>query len=405
MTLTAAADGSINLGQLGATGDGTDITDAFYDALRAVPTGGSIVVPPGEHLISAPLDPHPRTGVTVRGSRTTLWPHRFSNQPPEHGEPMCRIRTSPSFVGDAALVLHGRDDPTETPVGSWTVQDIEFSGWGLPRDPVVHGLHTYSDASDLVLSNLVFRSFPGNGWLADQPAHARNAETTHDVFADLVVCFDNLLSGLDLYLTDGELRRLVASGSEHHGFVLRLLANTQFRELQALSNRGTGLWIPPDAVVEAGNHIEIQTDANFRDGVLVEARAAGQGVLNLVQVTTNRDGYLDWKNGTDECAGVRVSNCLVPVVIGHMCAGTMRPYDAPELPRYGLSVESSEYVSVASGAIKGVKASVRDSGARQLRVPRTVLRSRGTHPDTVFQYDAPAIDTISTSPTTEGERV
>src|SRR6478672_10659713 len=118
-----------NVRTYGALGDGsTDDLTAINAAITACPVGGVVLFPPGDYRISAPINPGAlgKTGITLRGTHSTMWPHRFDNNAPEFNTPMCRIRTTAGFVGGALLELQGRVDNTQTPVGSWTIEDLEL---------------------------------------------------------------------------------------------------------------------------------------------------------------------------------------------------------------------------------------------------------------------------------------
>jgi hypothetical protein len=340
----------------------SDNIPAINAAISQAPVGSVIWFPPNSDVgIASPINLNQKTGITLKGPRSTLWPHRFDNNAPEFNTPIARIRLLPGFTGGAALELQGRAAPGNTPVGSWTIEDLEFSGRGYTGGQVVHGIHSWRDASDIQIRRVSVHTFTGNGWLADLPGGV--TETTHDVFVERMVCFNNTLSGFDLLLTDGELNGLVGSGNNDHGFILRLLANTRYKSLQALSNRKHGLFIPTGATADPGHEIDIQTDANYGDGVRVEGVTGGRGVVNFSNIVTHRDGYLP--QGADTPVGVRVFNTTRPVVIDHIFQAIGFPYDAANmLPDTGLRVAgSSTAVNVASGFIKGRTVSTVDASA------------------------------------------
>jgi hypothetical protein len=332
----------LNVKNYGAMGDNvTDDAAAIQLALDSCPPGGVVEMPPGVYRTSVPLVIPP--GVTLLGTRTGLMFVTDLTDPPGY------IRPLAGFTGSAVIkfldaVAGGYADIS----GEQRVLNLMIDGSDLST-PSVDGISAEGNVQNVGLRDVTIRRVTGAGIRTGiSSGFFPYSWRLHRVMVDKAgwrgFSFE--------VMTDITMVDCQAIGSGADGFYLLNLANSQAIGCRAEWNGDNGFHVTGNWATGAGSggmlFGDCSTDRNDKNGVLVDA--TGNPPIQFDNLHTRRDGR-NANAGGGGYAGLKVAGATTPIIVGLMTCypGVDDNAAGTNSPQYGVRVETSTFVSVASG--------------------------------------------------------
>ncbi|MGA5489555.1 glycosyl hydrolase family 28-related protein [Streptomyces pseudogriseolus] len=358
-----AAAGSVrdwlNVRDFGAVGDNlTDDTAAIQAALAAAPMGGIVYLPAGAYRTSAPLTIPP--AVTLQGTHSNLMTVVNLTDPP------CYIKPLPSFEGNAVISLvDAATGGYSTISAEHRILNVMIDGSGVVA-PGLDGIRAAGNIQNVGLRDVTVRRVSGAG------VHTEFNAGFHPYSWRLHrVMIDNCgWHGFAMQvMTDLTLIDCQAIGNGANGFEIDNAANSHAIGCRAEWNVGNGYHLTGDWATGTGSGGMLlsgcSTDRNGQNGVLVDA--VGNPPLQIENLLTRRDGRNDGAGGGGY-AGLKVDGAEVPVIVGMITCYPGVDDDGTQTlsPQYGVRVEDSEYVSVASGFLHAAAAGWSDGAGNSV---------------------------------------
>jgi hypothetical protein len=383
-----AAAGSVrdwlNVRDFGAVGDNlADDTAAIQAALAAAPMGGIVYLPAGAYRTNEPLTIPP--AVTLQGTHTNLMTVPGLTDPP------CYIKPLATFEGAAVIELvDAATGGYSTISAEHRVLNVMIDGRDLPVGSGVDGLQAKGNIQNVGLRDFTVRQVSGNGiYCGENEGINPYSWRLHRVMLD-----NNAGHGLSVQImTDLTMIDCQAIGNFANGFNIINAANSQAVACRAEWNGNNGYHITGDWAVGTGSGGMLfsgcSTDRNGFNGVLVDA--VGNAPLQFENLLTRRDGRNGGLGG-GAYAGLKVDTAGVPVIVGMVTCypGTDDNGTQANSPQYGVRVEDSEYVSVASGFLHAATAGWSDGGGNNvLRRGLNIAERTGTTAAPVDVYAPP----------------
>lgn len=345
----------LNVKNFGAQGDNTaDDTAEIQAALDACPPGGVVEMPPGVYRTSDTLVVPP--GVTLLGTRTGLMFVVGLTDPPGY------IRPMPTFNGTAVIkflddVVGGYPDIS----GEQRVINLMIDGSDLAT-PSIDGISAEGNVQNVGLRDVTIRRVTGAGIRT------------------------GIGSGFFPY--SWRLHRVMVDNTGWRGFTFEVMTDITMVDCQAIGCGADGFYISNAAnsqaigcraewCVDNGFHItgnwatgagsggmlfgDCSTDRNDKNGVLIDA--TGNPPIQFDNLHTRRDGRNGGAGGGGY-AGLKVAAATTPVLVGLMTCYPGVDDNGAETnsPQYGVRVEGSTYVSVATGFLHAATDAWSDGG-------------------------------------------
>lgn len=332
--------------QYGADPTGADdSTNAIQAALNAAEYQGTVFLPSGVYLISAPLTIPP--GVRLRGNRGNF---TTANQPGNGGSV---ISASPAFEGPALIQLADK-----TKAGFSTASDEHELG-----DLTIDGsaIKSARTADGIKATGRVFGAYIHDIYLYNIPNHGISPG-------------DNT-SGKPV---SWRFRRVVAFGAGGIGFNIADFTDSTFMNCEAMASEGDGWYIDRTsgcvlsscrAELNGGHGFHVtgtnvanvvltgcSTDSNNFSGLRADG-GGGHGAILLSGCRFGRDGR-NRGFGGGGYAGVDIDGTSNQIIIEGCYTHVARDDDdaGPYRPQYGISVESASYLQVQGGTWWGASA-------------------------------------------------
>jgi hypothetical protein len=358
-----AAAGSVrdwlNVRDFGALGDNlTDDTAAIQAALAAAPMGGIVYLPAGAYRTSAPLTIPP--AVTLQGTHTNLM------TVPNLTDPPCYLKPLPSFEGNAVISLvDAATGGYSTISAEHRILNVMIDGSGVIA-PGLDGIRAAGNIQNVGLRDVTVRRVSGAG------VHTEfNAGFHPYSWRCHRVMIDNCgWHGFAMQvMTDLTLIDCQAIGNGANGFEINNAANSHAIGCRAEWNVNNGYHLTGDWATGTGSGGMLlsgcSTDRNGQNGVLIDA--VGNPPLQIENLLTRRDGRNNGAGGGGY-AGLKVDGAEVPVIVGMITCYPGVDDDGTQTlsPQYGVRVEDSEYVSVASGFLHADAAGWSDGGGNNV---------------------------------------
>jgi hypothetical protein len=374
----------LNVKDFGAQGDNTsDDTAAIQAALNACPMGGIVYLPAGSYRTNAPLTIPP--AVTLQGTHTNLMAVVGLVDPP------CYIKPLPSFAGDAVIkFLDQAEGGYSTISAEHRILNVMIDG-SAATTPGIDGILARGNIQNVGLRDVTIRRVTGAGvhTAANGGAYPYSWRC-HRVMVDKCGWHGYAMQ----VMTDLTLIDCQAIGNGANGFELRNMANSHLIGCRAewSVNNGyhlTGAWgsgTGSGGMLMSG----CSTDRNGHNGLLVDA--TGNTPLQIENLLTRRDGR-NLGAGGGGYAGLKVAGATVPVIIGMVTCypGVDDNGTQSNSPQYGVRVENSAYVSVASGFLHADTAGWSDGGGNTvLRRGLNIAERTGTTAAPVNAFASPA---------------
>ncbi|MEV4033388.1 right-handed parallel beta-helix repeat-containing protein [Streptomyces umbrinus] len=344
----------LNVKDFGAAGDNvTDDTAAIQAALDACPMGGIVYLPVGAYRTSAPLTIPP--AVTLMGTHTNLMTVPNLTDPPNYIKPLA------SFAGDAVIML------VDELVGGYStisaehrILDLMIDGQDLVA--TVDGLSAKGNIQNVGLRDVTVRQVTGNGiFTGENGGFFPYSWRCHRVMLD-----NNAGHGAFFQvMTDITMVDCQAIGNFADGFRIANAANSQAMGCRAEWNGNNGFHITGDWATGTGSggmlFGDCSTDRNGFNGFLVDA--VGNAPIQFENIETRRDGRNGGAGGGGY-AGFKVDAATVPVLVGLLTCypGVDDNGTQTNSPQYGVRVEDSTYVGIASGFLHAATAGWSDGG-------------------------------------------
>ncbi|MFF9525369.1 glycosyl hydrolase family 28-related protein [Streptomyces achromogenes] len=373
----------LNVKRLGAKGD--NVTDDLAAIQGAIDTayaagGGTVYFPYGAYRISNSIVLKP--GVTLKGGHSPFWPFRFP-------APLCTIRPTSSFAGEAAISILGKDAPgaasSTVNQGNVRVMDLELDGSAMSGNSV-SGIHAQGEALDVALSRVTIKYFTHNG------IHTNVGSGTlapHDWQMDSVVAYNNAGYGFSMSMTDGYIRDCVASSNGLDGWLVGPFGSLVVTGAQALWNNGHGFNIAGGTQVGNLALIGPLTDRNGKDGIHLGASSgSGSPPIVITGAALNRDGKNGGAGGGGY-AGLAISGCANPIIVNGLTVnvGVDDTGAGSASPQYGVSLTNSNaYVQLTNGYAHGVTAGIFDDGTTSVLRRFNVDEASGPRDTPTFAY-------------------
>jgi hypothetical protein len=345
----------LNVRDFGALGDNlTDDTAAIQAALAAAPMGGIVYLPAGAYRTSAPLTIPP--AVTLQGTHTNLM------TVPNLTDPPCYIKPLPSFEGNAVISLvDAATGGYSTISAEHRILNVMIDGSGVIA-PGLDGIRAAGNIQNVGLRDVTVRRVSGAGVHTEFNAGFHPYSwRCHRVMVDNCGWHGFAMQ----VMTDLTLIDCQAIGNGANGFEINNAANSHAIGCRAEWNVNNGYHLTGDWSTGTGSGGMLlsgcSTDRNGQNGVLVDA--VGNPPLQIENLLTRRDGRNDGAGGGGY-AGLKVDGATVPVVVGMITCYPGVDDDGTQTvsPQYGVRVEDSEYVSVASGFLHADTAGWSDGG-------------------------------------------
>ncbi|MET9816507.1 glycosyl hydrolase family 28-related protein [Streptomyces sp. NPDC006355] len=345
----------LNVRDFGALGDNlTDDTAAIQAALAAAPMGGIVYLPAGAYRTSAPLTIPP--AVTLQGTHSNLM------TVPNLTDPPCYIKPLPSFEGNAVISLvDAATGGYSTISAEHRILNVMIDGSGVIA-PGLDGIRAAGNIQNVGLRDVTVRRVSGAGVHTEFNAGFHPYSwRCHRVMVDNCGWHGFAMQ----VMTDLTLIDCQAIGNGANGFEINNAANSHAIGCRAEWNVGNGYHLTGDWATGTGSGGMLlsgcSTDRNGQNGVLVDA--VGNPPLQIENLLTRRDGRNNGAGGGGY-AGLKVDGATVPVVVGMITCYPGVDDDGTQTvsPQYGVRVEDSEYVSVASGFLHADTAGWSDGG-------------------------------------------
>lgn len=342
-----------NVKAYGAKGDGTtDDTSAIQSALNAAPSGGTVYMPAGIYITSAPLTVPP--GVKFEGSIRTLW------FPSEGGTqngvlaPAAKIMASASFSGAAVVQVVDKDTGGYSAAsGNQTLSGITVDGSQLPGGNTVDGFRSYGSVMGVTMENCAVGNVGGHGF--ETAYHTGSGEGygfLNEI--DMSHCvFDNCgLDGVHIVGTaDSTFTACHSIAAGGNAWYVYDVGNSRFLGCKAeWSHIGWNVqWPNATGNIPRQTFVGCSTDYNTTDGFYLTGGQAGGFVL-----ISGCDFHADGHGGSATAAGIHISGTAFPVTITgcgvFMDSTTTSGYG----PAYGIAVDTSpDLVTVVNGYFQG----------------------------------------------------
>ncbi|CAL9591842.1 hypothetical protein SUDANB1_05241 [Streptomyces sp. enrichment culture] len=359
----ATAVGSVrdwlNVRDFGALGDNlTDDTAAIQAALAAAPMGGIVYLPAGAYRTSAPLTIPP--AVTLQGTHTNLM------TVPNLTDPPCYIKPLPSFEGNAVISLvDAATGGYSTISAEHRILNVMIDGSGVVA-PGLDGIRAAGNIQNVGLRDVTVRRVSGAGLHTEFNAGFHPYSwRCHRVMVDNCGWHGFAMQ----VMTDLTLIDCQAIGNGANGFEINNAANSHAIGCRAEWNVANGYHLTGDWATGTGSGGMLlsgcSTDRNGQNGVLIDA--VGNPPLQIENLLTRRDGRNNGAGGGGY-AGLKVDAAEVPVIVGMITCYPGVDDDGTQTlsPQYGVRVEDSEYVSVASGFLHAAAAGWSDGAGNNV---------------------------------------
>ncbi|MGW0599969.1 glycosyl hydrolase family 28-related protein [Streptomyces sp. NPDC002776] len=359
LTGSSAPAGSVrdwlNVKDFGAQGDNvTDDTTAIQAALAACPMGGIVYLPAGAYRTSAPLTIPP--AVTLMGTHTNLM------AVPGLVDPPCYIKPLASHSGGAVIRF------LDAATGGYSTISAEHRILNLMIDgsdyinPGLDGIRADGNVQNVGLRDVTIRQVTGAGINTGQNAgFFPYSWRCHRVMVD-----NSGWHGFAVQvMTDVTLIDCQAIGCGANGFEIANAANSQMIGCRAEWNDNNGIHVTGDWATGTGSGGmligDCSTDRNNFNGVLIDA--TGNPPIQIDNLHTRRDGRNGGAGGGGY-AGLKVDAATVPVLVSAVTCypGVDDNGSQTNSPQYGVRIEDSTYVSVASGFLHAATAGWSDGG-------------------------------------------
>ncbi|MEW2570507.1 glycosyl hydrolase family 28-related protein [Streptomyces sp. NPDC047070] len=363
VTSDEAAAGSVrdwlNVRDFDAKGDGVaDDTVAIQAALAACPMGGIVYLPAGAYRTNEPLTIPP--AVTLMGTHTNLMSVVGLVDPP------CYIKPLATFEGAAVIeLLDQAEGGYSTISAEHRLLNLMLDGSDL-TDPGIDGIGAKGNIQNVGLRDVTLRKLTGAGINTQENAgFFPYSWRLHRVMADNCGWHGFAVQ----VMTDITMIDCQAIGNGANGFEINNAANSQMIGGRAEWNANHGIHITGDWASGTGSGGmllgDCSTDRNGYNGILVDA--VGNPPIQIENLHTRRDGRNNGAGGGGY-AGLKVDGAEVPVIIGLVTCYPGVDDDGTQTnsPQYGVRVEDSEYVSVASGFLHAATAGWSDGGGNNV---------------------------------------
>lgn len=341
--------------QFGAQGDGVaDDTAAIQAALAACPMGGIVYLPAGVYRTSAPLTIPP--AVTLMGTHTNLMAVVGLVDPP------CYIKPLESFVGDAVIkFLDAATGGYSTISAEHRILNVMIDGSDY-TDPGMDGIRAEGNVQNVGLRDVTIRRVTGAGINTGENAgFFPYSWRCHRVMVDNCGWHGFAVQ----VMTDITFIDCQAIGNGANGFEINNAANSQAIGCRAEWNANHGFHITGDWATGTGSggmlFGDCSTDRNGFNGVLVDA--VGNAPIQFENLHTRRDGRNGGAGGGGY-AGFKCDAATVPVLVGMVTCYPGVDDDGTQTnsPQYGVRVEDSTYVAIASGFLHAATDGWSDGG-------------------------------------------
>lgn len=333
----------------GAKGDGvTDDTAAIQAALTAAPLGGTVYLPPGTYVTSAPLSIPPQ--VRLLGAAAT---HLDTTT--------CCIKPSATFSGASVLLL------VDQATGSYSVastdshiENLTLEGSNLTGTSI-DGIQAQGYVHGLTLDCVQIRHMPNHG----VATVSNGSGVPYSWRATRVVANACTGYGYSLSMTDSTWIDVQAIGNGKSGFFIGPSANAHFIGCRSEWNNFDGYTI--SGTFSSGNgsggctFTACSTDRNAFHGINVNG--TGPSPIIFRGLMLRRDGRSSTSAGY---AGFCVnSGSTLPIVVDGTCfPGTDDNGGGLATPQYAFSIVGSSHNAVLGGGFwQGISAGIHDDGS------------------------------------------
>lgn len=357
----------LNAKAYGAKGDGvTDDTASIQAALNAAAAlgGGTVYLPWGAYLVSAPLRVPPY--VTLAGTvRVSL---NFFTTPPAS---LARVIIAPGFTPDShsggALGFY-----SQTP-GAWSVSAAASGAHDLIIDGSqcsnsgVQGIAFVGPVYDTTLQDVFVWKAPHDGLIASGFTESGIGATFayHQRYTRLGIVSCGF-TGADLTnMTDTIAQQCLAFGNTGNGFNFANNSNSLVAGCKSEWNSGRGF----DVTGSGGSLVftGCSTDQNSSEGLRIHA-ASGQGTDGGGVIWTGGKLHGDGRGATNT-SGVKVTGSTVPVIISGLNVEASST-SGSTYPIAAVSVDTSTDVTV-TGCILQARTSPWSDGGGNTNIKRS----------------------------------
>lgn len=374
--------------QYGAVGDGTtNDSPSIQAALNAAPMGGIVYLPPGVYGTLTPLRVPPY--VTLMGS------HGAGEVQPGAPDPVSSIKPLAAFAGDAVIeVLDQQLGSYSILAAQQRIERLTIDGSAVPGATAVDGIRMTGQIQAPIVRDVCIRDMTGGGINT-----VFNLTAPPGPQAPFVVRLDRVTimwpDGTAVALnnsTDSILTDVYVLGGGSFGWFIAGAGNSTFVACRAE-------WCGLDGFrITVGNGnlrmIGCSTDRNNDHGISVDGDP--EYALLMTCCTLTRDGRNSGAGGGDK-AGLNVDGADCRVIADNLLVHTGADDDGvtgPQTPQYGVRMDTSAYLSLASGIVGGVDAAILDAGGNTTLLRGASLKET-TGPATAVVEDPAAFTRTS----------
>ncbi|MEV0556237.1 right-handed parallel beta-helix repeat-containing protein [Streptomyces sp. NPDC050597] len=345
----------VNVRRHGAIGAVTDEQPEIQAAIDATPLGGIVYLEARIYRTAAPLRVPP--AVSLMGS------HGSGEVQPGAADPLTCIKPLATFEGDAVIEVLDQD------LGDYSVasahQRIErltIDGSDVPPETEVDGIRMTGQIQGPIIRDVCLRSMTGGGINTGYNfAAPPGPQAPFCVRMERVTIMWPAGTGVALNnSTDSTLIDVYVLGGGSFGWYIAGAGNSTLVACRAE-------WCGLDGYrITVGNGnirmIGCSTDRNNGHGIAVDGDAGS--TLNMVGCTLTRDGR-NYGGGGGDKAGLNIEDANCHVIADGLLIHTGADDDGvtgPQTPQYGVRMDTSAYLSLASGMVGGVTAAIQDAG-------------------------------------------
>lgn len=321
-----------------------DSTNAIQTALNAAEYQGTVFLPSGVYLLSAPLTIPP--GVRLRGNHGSF---PAGDQPGNGGSV---VSASPAFEGPALIQLADRALAGHNSASDeHELGDLTIDGSAIKSARTADGIRATGRVAGAHFHDVYLYNIPNNGI---SPGYGTSSPSSWRLRR--VVVFGAGSAGFNIAnFTDSTFMNCEAMASEGDGWYIDRTSGCVLSSCRAELNGGHGFHVTGTNVANVVL-TGCSTDSNNFSGLRADG-GGGHGAILLSGCRFGRDGR-NRGFGGGGYAGVDIDGTSNRVIIEGCHTHVARDDDnaGPYRPQYGISVESASYLQVQGGTWRGVSA-------------------------------------------------
>ena len=358
-----------------------DSTAAIQAALNAAGKGQVVYAPTGTYLVSSTLTIP--AGVVFRGDA--------GPNPAYWGDTATVIKAKSSFSGAAILYL---PDVSSATTQGPSIQHLAIDG-SAQSSGTTDGIRSSGPVVEVFLFDVSISGMTGWGINTTQDTGVSSGASwplewnVKKVFVQSCATGGISLTSMtdatweDVYVLacGGGIASVGGGSATGPGWKIIWAGNSHFTNCRAEWNGTYGWWLTGTWFTGTGagglSMTGCSSDRNNYDGLHIDATGAGPAVITGYQ--SRRDGS-NGGSGGGSYAGINVASANIPVIMSGLTVfpGVNDDGSGTNSPQFGLSVTSSNIVTIESGYIQAATTAVNSSSNTTFWIGPAVVTAVGT---------------------------